>query len=214
MKNMRALVVALFAVAVLVVPATVFGASTSDVTQQITAGTLTADILDASRVAVASPSVALSAANFSFSCQTVTGTLGSNTQRLYVINPSAASTSWALSIAATGGAGAKWQNAGSTKNYEYNNATTAGCANGQLTIDPSVATVTADCTSGACTGATITKGGSTAMTSSTPVTLMSGNATANVWRGYLTGIGLSQKIPGEQAADNYTINMTLTVTGS
>lgn len=214
MKNLRVLLLPIVAIAVLVIPATVFGASNSNVTQAISAGTLSTDILDASRVPVASPAVAMSAANFSFNCQTVTGTLGSAAQRLYVINPSAASTSWALSIAATGGATTKWQNTGSTKNYAYNDATGSGCTNGQLTIDPSVATVTADCTSGACTGATITKGTSTAMSAATPVTLMSGNATANVWRGYLTGIGLSQKIPGEQAADNYTINMTLTVTGS
>jgi hypothetical protein len=156
----------------------------------------------------------MSAANFSFNCQTVTGTLGSNAQRLYVINPSATSTSWSLSIGATGGATTKWQNGGASKNYAFNDATGSGCTNGQLTINPSVATATADCASSGCTSATVTKGGSTAMTGATGATLLSGDATAGVWRGYLTGISLSQKIPAEQAADNYTINMTLTITGS
>ncbi len=214
MKNLRGLVLPIVALAVLVIPATVFGASNSNVTQSISAGTLTTDIMDATRTPVTSPTVGMSATAFSFNCQTTTGTLGSDAQRVYVTNPSAASTSWALSIAATGGGTAKWQNTGATHTYAFNDATGSGCTNGQLTVDPSVATVTADCTSTACTSATVTKGSSTAMTGATGVTLLSGNSSASVWRGYLTGIGLSQKIPGEQAADSYTLNMTLTVTGS
>lgn len=214
MQNVKKAIFGVAALALVVVPATVFGAPNSNITQSIAQGTLTTDILDASRNPVASPSVAMGAANFSFDCQTVTGTLGSSTQRLYVINPSATATSWSLSIAATGGATAKWQNGGATHSYAYNDDTGSGCTNGQLTIDPSVETVTPDCTSAGCTGATISKGSSTAMTGATGVTLMSGNSTANVWRGYLTGIGLSQKIPGEQPADTYSLNMTLTVTGS
>jgi hypothetical protein len=214
MHKIRRIVIVLAALAGIVTPATVYGASNSNVTQTINAGTLTTDVLDASRVPVASPTVAMAAANFSFSCQTVTGTLGSNAQRLYVINPSATTTSWSLSIGATGGGTTKWQNGGNTRNYAFNDATGSGCTNGQLTIDPSVATVTADCVSGGCTGATVTKGSSTAMTGATGVTLLSGNSTANVYRGYLTGIGLSQKIPAEQPADSYSINMTLTITGT
>jgi len=187
------------------------GAATPSLTQTINAGALTTDVLDASRVPVASPSVAMSAANFSFSCQTITGTLGSTSQRLYVIDPSTTNNGWTLSIAATGGAAAKWQNGGATRNYAYNDATGAGCTNGQMTIDPSVGTVTADCVSGTCTGATVTKGTSTAMTAATPVTLMTGAAGTNLWRGYLTGASVSQKIPAEQPADSYSLNMTLTV---
>ena len=192
-------------------PTVVMGASTPSLTQTINAGALTTDVLDASRVPVASPSVAMAAANFSFSCQTVTGTLGSSSERLYVIDPSTTSNGWTLSIAATGGATAKWQNGGATRSYNYNDATGAGCTNGQLTIDPSVETVTADCVSGTCTGATVNKGASTAMSAATPVTLMTGAASNNLWRGYLTGASLSQKIPAEQPADSYSLNMTLTV---
>jgi hypothetical protein len=214
MKSIRTVSLLVVALGLLVIPATVFGATNSNVTQSIAAGTLTADIMDASRNPVASPTVAMNAANFSFDCQTVTGTLGTDAQRLYVMNPSAASTSWSLSIAATGGADAKWQNTGATKTYEYNDASGGGCTNGQLTIDPSSAVVTADCTSTACNSATISKGDSTAMTGSTGVTLMSGNSSASVWRGYLKSIGLSQKIPAEQPADSYSLGMTLTITGS
>ena len=211
LRNLITISVALLGV---LVPATALAAPSSNLSQTITAGTLSTDILDGTRTPVASPSVAMSATNFSFSCQTVTGTLGSSTQRLYVTDPSSTLNGWTLALAATGGATAKLQNGGATSSYAYNDATGSGCTNGQLTVNPSVGTVTADCTSTNCTGATITKGASTAMTSSTPVTLMTGTASANVWRGYLTGATLSQQIPAEQPADSYTIGMTLTVTAN
>ncbi len=204
-------------VALVLAPIAAYAAPNSNLTQTINPGTLTTDILDSTRTPVASPTAAMTAANFSFDCQTVTGTLGSSTQRLYVTDPSATASnqSWSLSIAATGGAATKWQNTGNTKNYSYNDPTVAnsipGCATGQLTVNPAAATVTADCVSSACTSVVINKGTSTAMTTSTPVTLMSSPVGATLWRGYLTGIGLSQVIPAEQAADSYTLPMTLTV---
>lgn len=211
MKRVRSLVTSVMALALLVVPAVAFGASNSDVTQTINAGTLSTDVLDGSRNPVASPSVSMTAANFSFDCQTVTGTLGTASQRLYVIDPSTTANGWALSLGATGGGTATWHNAGSTRQYAFNDATGTGCTNGQLTVNPAVATVTADCTSSTCTTATVTKGSSTAMSGSGGVTLMTGAAATNLWRGYLTGVSLSQKIPGETPADSYSLNMTLTV---
>src|SRR6476620_10907082 len=86
----------------------VFGASTSDFSQTINAGTLTTDIRDASRVSVTSPSVSMSAKTFSFNCPSggsaSTGTFGSSTQRIYVDNPNAANNGWTLTLAATSGA--------------------------------------------------------------------------------------------------------------
>lgn len=200
---------AAFAIALL--PTTTFAQSaTGDLTQQITGGTLTAAILDASRVAVPSPSFAMTAATFSFACQTVTGTLGSGSQRLYVINPSAttAGQSWTLTMAATG----PWTSGGNT--YTHNDAAGSGCTNGQLTVNPTVGTVTADCTSSGCTGASITKGSSTGMTGTTPVTILSAPTNTPVYRGYITGVGLSQAIPAEKPAGTYTLPVTLTATAS
>lgn len=212
-KNMKKLIrivgalTAVFALA-LVPSATFAQSATSNVTQQINSGVLTAAILDASRVAVPSPSFAMTATNFSFSCQTATGTLGSGTQRLYVINPSATAggQSWNLTMAATG----PWSNGSAT--YAYNDAAGAGCTGGQLTVNPTPGTVTADCVSTACTGATITKGNSTAMTGSTPVTIISGAVGTTIYRGYITGVSLSQAIPAEQPSGAYTLPVTLTAT--
>jgi hypothetical protein len=100
------------------------------------------------------------------------------------------------------------------KTYAYNNAAAAGCTAGQLTVNPAAGTLVADCTTTACTGATVTKGTSTAMSGSTPVTILSGAIGTSVYRGYIHGIPLSQAIPAEQPAGNYSLPVTLTMTAS
>ena len=211
MKKLTKIIATLAAVfALALVPTTAFAQSDdADLTQQINGGTLTAAILDASRVVVPSPSFAMTAATFSFSCQTATGTLGSGSQRLYVINPSGTTTgqSWTLTLAATG----PWSDGGSNT-YTHNDAAGSGCTNGQLTVNATPATLTADCVSAACTGASITKGSSTAMTGSTAVTLLTAPTNTHVYRGYLTGVTLSQQIPAEKPAATYTLPVTITAT--
>lgn len=200
--------VAVFAIALL--PTNIFAVG-SDVTQQINSGVLSAEILDSGRSTVVSPSFGMSALSFSFDCQTSTGTLGSASQRLYVTNPSATTggNAWSLSLAATG----PWSDGGSNT-YAYNDAAGSGCTNGQLTVNPSVGTVTADCVSSGCTSAVVTKGSSTPMTGATAVTVMSSAIGDTVWRGYITGISLSQEVPGEVPAASYTLPVTLTATAS
>jgi hypothetical protein len=173
--------------------------------------------------------VAFSAKTFSFDCQhsgnASTGSLGTASQRVYTINPDAADNGWTLTIAATSGATTLWQNGGTTQNYDFNDPTGAnpGCTDGvdtdsrpgQLTIDPSVSTVTLDCAT--CTSSNVTKGSSTAFNQGTTdsITLLNAAAASDdIWRGYLTGVGLSQTIPAEQPADSYSINMTVTVTAN
>jgi hypothetical protein len=205
----------------------VFAASTSDFSQVISAGTLTTDIRDASRVTVASPSVTMSAKTFSFDCQSggsaSTGTFGTNTERVYIDNPDAADNGWTLAIAATGGATSLWQNAGTTANFDFNDAGGSGCTDGadadtkggQLTINAAAGSTTTDYSGSSTTG--ITLGASTAFVQSSvdSITIVTAaNTSADIWRGYITGVSMSQTIPAEQAADTYTINLTLTVTAS
>lgn len=216
------------ALALLVVQAVpVFASSASDLTQTITAGTLTVDILDASRVAVGSPSIAMSSKSFSFTCQSggsaSTGTLGSNTQRLYAINPGASTPNgWNITVAATGGATSTWSNTGATKKFDFNDSGTSGCSDGadtdslagQLTIDPSVSTLTTDCASCNTTGVTKGSSGGFVEGSTNSITLLTASNTAsNPFRGYLTGVGVSQTIPAEQQPDStYSLNLTMTIT--
>lgn len=224
--------IALVAVFFVIGGGSVSAASNSDLTQTINAGSLTTDILDGSRNAVAAPTVAMASKSFSFDCQAgasaSSGTFGSTTERAYVINGDAADAGWSLAIAATGGAAAKWSNTGVTTSYDYNDptGTTAGCADGadtdtlkgQLKVDPSVSTLTTDCSS--CVTTNVTKGSAASFDeiAATPVnsiTLLNAAGTSDdIWRGYLTGVGLSQTVPAETPADAYKINLTLTVTAN
>jgi hypothetical protein len=201
-----------------------FAAPTPTLNQTINAGVLSTDILDASQVTVASPSFSMTAKSTSFTCQSggsaSTGTLGSNTQRLYVNNPGASNTGFTLTMAATSGPTAVWTSGGNT--FDFNDAGGSGCTDGadtdsvagQLTVDPSVSTITTDC-GGTCTSTGVAKGTSTGYVEGGPdsVTLINAGPTSDdIWRGYMTGAGLSQTIPASQPGGTYTLNMTLTAT--
>ena len=106
-----------------------FASATSNVTQTITAGSLSVDIVDASYVTVGSPTVSMSSKAFSFACQNAgsssTGTLASTNQVLYVKNPDAADGGWTVSLAASSPT-AFWDGTGSN-DYDFNDATSSGC---------------------------------------------------------------------------------------
>ncbi len=216
-------VVLFLAIAVGVVLPIVKASDTTQLSQTINGGTLAADTKDASRNTVASPSFSMGAATLSFDCQTTSGTIGSNSQRIYVNNPGVANAGWTLTIAATSGASTLWQNGGSTQNYDFNDTTTSGCADGadadskagRMTIDASAGTLIADCAS--CSTSNITKGSSSAFDQGVTDSITILNAAAgsdDVGRWYLTGVNVDQTVPAEQAADSYTVNLTVTVTAS
>ncbi len=208
-----------------VIPRYVDAAPDSDFTQTINAGTLTTDIRDNNRVSVVNPAVALNAVAYPFACLTggsaPAGTFGTNTERIYVDNPGNANNGWSLTLAATGGATSVWANGGATATYDYNDPTTGGCTDGadadtvagQMTVNPSVGAITPDCAS--CAATNITLGSSAAFEQGVTdsVTLLNAAAGSDDFgRWYLTGANVSQTIPAEQAADTYSINLTLTVT--
>ena len=206
MKRISKIIAAIALVAGITLLPTATFAQSSDVTQVINPGVLSSAILNSSGSVVASPVFGMSATNFSFNCQTSTGTLGTDSQRLYIINPSATNgvNTWALQLSASG----SWTSGANS--YAYNNPAGSGCTGGQLTVNPGVGTVVDDCTSTACQNAVITQGSSTAMSGTTPVTLMNSAASDTVYRGYITGVGLSQAIPAEQPAGSYSLDVTLT----
>lgn len=215
-------------IAVISIPTIAMAASTSNVTQTINTGTLTTDILDASRNSVSSPSVAMSAKSFSFNCYSggsaSTGTLGTASERLYVSNGDAADNGWTLTVGATGGSTSTWSNTGATQKFDFNDpsGSTAGCSDGadagdafagQMTINPAAGSLTTDCAT--CTATGVSLGTSAAFNQGTTdsITLANAGSTSNdVWRGYMTGASISQTIPAEQAADSYTLSLTLTAT--
>lgn len=200
----------------------VFATGTSNFQQTINPGTLSTSIVDGSYVAVSSPAVAMTSATFSFSCQTVTGTFGTSSEKIYVANPDAADNGWTLTVAGTAATNV-WS--GASSSYDFNDAAGSGCTDGadadsfggQMTVDASGSTLSAgSCSS--CSTSNISKGSSTAFAQGTTdsVTLLNASASSNdVGDWTLTGVSVSQKIPAEQAAgSDYSINMMLTVTAS
>ncbi len=76
----------------------------------------------------------MSAISYSFKDQTTTGTLGSETEKIRLSNPTSTAT-WSVSIAATDGEDSVWTDGTHSMNYNDPNG-------GQLTIDPSIGSVT------------------------------------------------------------------------
>jgi len=202
---------ALLVAAFLMVPAVAFAATDSDFTQQISNGSLAADIKDASRVSVANPGVAMDTKAFSFDCQTSTKSFGTSTERLYVSDGDTTnSNGWTLSVAATSGASSLWTAGGN--NFDFNNPASSGCTGGQMTINPTAGSVTADCTSCTTTGVSLGSSAAFSQGVTDSVTLMSASGSAaNIWRGYLTGASISQTVPGGQTPGSYGINLTMTL---
>ncbi len=201
----------------------VLASGTSNFTQTINAGTLAVDIVDGSYVTVGSPTMAMSAATFSFTCQTITGSFGTASQVIYVANPDAADNGWTVSVAASA-VGAVWD--GAASDFDFNDPTGSGCTDGadtpdtvggQMTVDPSAGTLAVgQCA--ACVTTNVTKGTSAAFNSGTTdtITILTGAAGSDDigdWK--LTGVSISQKIPAEQgAASDYDINMVLSIAAS
>ncbi|MFH0779433.1 MAG: hypothetical protein V1928_01075 [Parcubacteria group bacterium] len=193
--------------------------ATSAFTQTINAGTLSIDIVDENNSTVGSPSVALSAATFSFSCQSTTGTLGTSTQKIYVQNPDANDGAWSVTIAASNPTDA-FVSAGT--DLDFNDPTTSGCTDGgdadaykgQMSLNATAGTLIAgNCLT--CTTDNVSKGtyAQFSQNATDTITILTGAAEADdIGDWMLTGVAVTQTIPAEQpAAADYTISLTMTV---
>lgn len=182
---------------------------------------LSTDIVDGSGNSVASPAISMSSTSLKFDCQTVTGTLGISSEKIRTTNTTS-NPAWTLTIAATSGATTNWSTGSLTYDFNDSSGSPAGCADGgdtdsiagQMTINPSAATVTAQ---PSCTTTGVTRGSSAGFAegSTDSVTLLTASASANLscyWD--LTNVAVSQTIPAEQLDGSYTINMTLTITAN
>ncbi len=171
------------------------------------------NIVDATGATVSSPSVAMTPLTETFVCQASTGTLGTSAQQIQVTNTTPTDNlGWNLTIAASSTA---WTDtAGHT--YAYNNSagTPAGCSGGQLTISPAAEVITPEASPEyGCTNTGISAGTNTAMSGTTPVTLVSASSTSSYYCYWnITNIGLSQEVPAAQPAGSYSISLTLTLT--
>lgn len=167
-------------------------------------GLLAIDIVDASGVSVASPSIDFPSQSFNFDAFQSTATLGVSAQKIRISNNTATAT-WTAVIAASGGPTVLWTDGALT--YDFNGTATTG----RLRVDPSVSTLTP--LSG-CSTTGLTKGSATyfnqgVVDSVTLVTAGSSAETGCYWD--MTGVSLRQDIPEAQDPGTYTIGMVLTI---
>lgn len=181
-------------------------------------GVFQTDIVNAGGAPVASPSVTMSPTVKDISCNSSTGTLGTSSERLRVINHSA-NVPWAMSIAATDGTTALWTNGSALFDFNDPTGAPAGCSAGadtdayagQLSFSFGSASVTAE---SGCSSTGVTLGSSAGFDEGTidSITLASASAAAEngcYWD--IQGIDVSQSIPGGQPSGNYSLNLTITV---
>lgn len=198
----------------------VLASSTSNFTQTINPGTLAVDIVDGSYVTVGSPTMAMSAATFSFTCQTITGSFGTASQQIYVANPDAADNGWSVSLAAAATTDV-WTSA---TPFDFNDPTGSGCTDGvdtdarggQMTVDPSVGTLAQGQSAHGVTSVSKGSSGTYSEGATDSITVLTGAAgSVDIGDWTLQGVSISQKIPAEQpAASDYDINMVLTIASS
>lgn len=185
------------------------------------AGALTVDIIDGDGHPVANPSVTMSAAEVSFDCQTTTGTFGTALQKIRLDN-NTATPGWTLTMAATAGNGATWSSGSDQYDFNDGSGVPAGCGDGgdidahagRLSINPAGATLTpkVGCTT---TGISLGNPDSFAQGTLDDLTVAaasSGAGTGCYWD--ITGVSISQQLPGEKPSGNYTIDVTLTATSN
>lgn len=182
---------------------------------QTISGTLGVNIVDGSGNDVASPTVSFSSVPFSMTFQTSSGILGSASQRIRVTNPTATPT-WTVSIAATSGPAALWT--GSSRTYDFNDSSVdatdgadADSVGGEMSIDPTIGNI-AGVGSTSTTNVSFGTANSFLQGTRDSIDLMSASAGAQApgqWD--LTSVGVSQTIPAGQAAEGYSIQMTVTI---
>ncbi len=191
----------------------VLAADWSQLSQTINDGTLAVDIVDSSGASVSNPSVTFGALTYSFDTQDGTGTLGTSDERIRAYNPTSTDT-WTVNLAGSSTT-ATWSDGSHTYDFNdgsgYTDGSDADSVGGQMTVDPSGATITG--VSG-CSTSNISTGSSDSYVEGTTdnIDLMSASSGAATYcRWDLTGVNLTQGIPAGQSPGTYTLTMNLTI---
>ncbi|MCY4577302.1 MAG: hypothetical protein OXB96_02650 [Candidatus Kaiserbacteria bacterium] len=220
-KSIHSYLIIIFLLIFLFGSAVVYAASTTTFTIVINSTSLAVSIVDGSGTDVISPAVTFSSTDRNDTCTTVTGKLGTATQKIQVNNPGAADGGWVLSIAAAATTDTWTSSTDSNKKFDFNDPGGSGCTDGsdtdgfggQLSIDASGSTLTG-LDSVVTTGISKGSSGSFSEGSTDSIALLTAaSSSADFGKWDLTDVSLSQEIPASQAAANdYSLSMVLTVT--
>ncbi len=181
-------------------------------------GALGIDMVDDEGTTVLNPNIPMDAIVSRFMNQESTGTLGVPMEQIIVYNPTSDPT-WTATIGATGDpASVSWT--GTTYTMDYNDPDMSISGNGQLNIDPTTgvyANVVLDHITGlvdqtTASPAGISLGDSAAFADVISSIDLFSSTSADPYRIYtLQGVSLTQVVPARQPADDYVINLTLTI---
>ncbi|MDB5166808.1 MAG: hypothetical protein JWM37_880 [Candidatus Saccharibacteria bacterium] len=223
---MKTIIVGLAVIATAtVIPATNVQADTADVglRQTIEAPVSKLSFQDRSGNDIAAPRLNFPLRTARYVCQkdaTAPSTvLGTDAQKLFASIPDRSASGWDISIAPTNGVENGWH--GSSNNVmRISDGTNEGCGEGPdsaskgglLSVDTSDMQVSDACDWGCADPIFMRRGPSTDY-AHTPSVSLYASATPHVgWEGTLSNIRLRQTIPAGQAADDYVLPLTVTLT--
>lgn len=187
----------------------------------INPGALLTDIRDENGRSILQPVLDLGGVINSVQCRanenSLKGTLGSDSQRIYVDNPKAAFDGWTLSISPASGKEAKWEGREGYY-FDYNDSGMDGCIDddndghaGLLRVNPSQAEVKSDCLE--CSNNEISVGSLNEQSfgESDSITLLKASKSSDeLGSWYLTGVEVNQSVPAGQEGDQYKLDLVLT----
>jgi len=186
--------------------------------ETITLAGLSVEMVDDEDEIIGFPYIEMGPLEFSFDYQVSSGILGTAEQKIRVSNPTGTA-QWTLSIEPADGEAALW--VGTDFEYDFNDPTANAedgddddSFGGQMSIDSSNINLTP---SSGCSSDNISNGGVASFSqgdinSITLVSASGGADTGCFWD--ITDIEIYQTIPAEQPADNYSIEMMLSIIAS
>lgn len=169
---------------------------------QVSEGVISVDIVNALGDIVETPKVLMSPISYKFDSQVTSGTLGTNSEKIRLSNPTGVS-SWSVSIAASEGENAQWKDdQGHTINYNTTQTS--------MSINPSSGVIT-KVDGGEITGLSLGSQASFSQGNVSSITLFSANENAQSFSQFdLENIIIQQIIPPKQPSGNYEFNFTIT----
>ena len=175
----------------------------------ISAGNLTVEVRNSSgsKDTIDAPDFDLGDKTVSNAGQTFASPIPGSGQEIFISNLDAADGGWNLAIAPTTGVSARWQLEDADSTVTVNDSVT-----GLMTIDPGGGTLTPACITG-CSISNITLGTSASFsaTVSSVTLLTAADAADDIGTYTLTGVNVSQTVPGNLEPGDYSLGMTLTI---
>ena len=180
-------------------------------------GSLDLRFTNAANATLNNPTTKFSNATTTRDVSTTTASLSNNSSQQLEVSNSLSTTGWNVSLAATGGASAKWMRTGGAGDYGFNST---DASRGRLTVDLSSSIFVANGSTPAgqtCSTTGLSYGAGGDFIAGTPsansITLANASSSSGLNCMFkLQNIGLKQTVPAYQKSGVYTLPVTVTVT--